>query len=153
MKLADEQVNELRMIVYASLDKLYVLDKSLIRRHASERAIVFRFGVYMSQFLSQSSFKDYNLDCEYNRNGYDSKRTETFGAFGITPDLLLHKRETNSCNALVMEFKPYWDRRSRQTDELKIDELLLQDGLYKYGLGALVELEKESGIVTFKKVN
>lgn len=63
--------------------RLYIYDRQLIssrpkkyndtigiNHHVGERAIVFRFAYYLQKILDEHClYPDYNLDCEYNRNG------------------------------------------------------------------------------------
>ena len=83
-----------------ALVKLYHDDHSLIRRKCCERSIVFRLGHYLV-----NSIEEYNLDvdCEYNKRGDDPKSL-TKSKYNY-PDLIVHKRETNESNLLVVEVK------------------------------------------------
>ena len=93
MKLADNQIEELKQMIEQALDHLYRNDMSLISRKAHERSIAFRFGLYFSKLLDVSSFTDIkhiHIDMEYNRDMNDPKKTPKFQN-GIVPDLLLHK--------------------------------------------------------------
>ena len=70
----------------------YEIKKQLKEYHVGERAIVFRFAHYLQIEISEiRKYSKYNLDCEYNRNKTDLKRTLSFpnGAF---PDLIIHER-------------------------------------------------------------
>jgi hypothetical protein len=142
MELDKGQVGELKMIVEAALTKVYTNDFSIVERAVNERSVVFRFGLYFSEMLNAISFKDFDLDCEYNRNMGDVKRTENFPQ-GAIPDILLHRRHSNSSNILVLEFKGYWNLGGRERDIQKIRDFTNQKLEYKYGLGALVNIGKE----------
>jgi len=103
----------LQQKVMQALDMLYERDKYLIsnnkngnrNNHVSERAIVFRFGIYLEEVLKcDSEFAKYNLDSEYNRN-IDAKKQLPERENGVYPDLILHKRGSNDDNILVIEIK------------------------------------------------
>ena len=132
--------------------KLYTNDSHLIyntpianktdrdNHHAGERSIVFRFAHYLQNLISDDiEFKDYNLDCEYNRNGPQTKALPSFPN-GTYPDLIIHKRGTNEHNLLIMEFKTYWNNDQSQ-DIIKIREFLDQNGEYKFKYGASVLID------------
>lgn len=57
-------------ILEKACKKIYKEDKYLINNRVSERAIVFRLGIYIQRLMSwDTELKFYNLDNEYNRNG------------------------------------------------------------------------------------
>ncbi len=142
MKLSIEQIKELKGIIDEALHRLYHQDFELIEHAVNERSVVFRFGLYFAELLSKSSFSSYNLDCEYNRNMGKPKRTKNF-TDGAIPDVLLHRRNSNEENILVLEFKGYWNKADRENDHKKIIDFTSQDedNQYKYALGGVVELE------------
>lgn len=139
MRLNNSQIVELTKSVNKALEKLYNDDRSLIEYLVSERAVVFRFGIYLNELLKETSFRQHNLDCEYNRNQRDIKRTENFPK-GAIPDILLHRRHTNDENAMVIEFKGHWNRTRRQKDLQKVKDFVDQNGEFQYGIGILIEL-------------
>lgn len=143
MILNAKQITELKEMVNTSLRSLYTNDFQLIERAVNERAVVFRFGTYLNELLRDSTFQGYNLDCEYNRNLGDAKRTENFPN-GVIPDVLIHSRNLNTNNALVIEFKGHWNKLDREPDHKKIIDFTNQNSTdnYKYGLGAVIELDK-----------
>lgn len=132
-------------MVNISLDSLYTNDFQLIDRAVNERAVVFRFGTYLNELLRNSTFQGYHLDCEYNRNLGDIKRTRNFPN-GVIPDVLIHRRNSNVNNVLVIEFKGHWNKSDRETDHKKIIDFTSQNrnDHYKYGIGAVIELERHA---------
>lgn len=139
----------LEKLIKASLDCLYIYDKYLIvneppdnpENHVSERSIVFRFGIYFQHFLSVNPlFKDYDLDCEYNRYFYDKKTLPGFKN-GVYPDLIIHKRGNMEQNLLVMEFKSWWNCNN-QTDTEKIKHFIDPNGSYQYQYGVSIIVKK-----------
>lgn len=138
--------------VNEALDRLYNEDLHLIiyysdsgrhgvRHHVGERAIVFRFGLYLFEIFSQKDYlKTLDLDCEYNRNGKQPKKLPAFGN-GTYPDIILHKRGSNDFNTLVMEFKGYWNNNINNDFE-KLCEFTKQRSVYNFNLGLFVFLGK-----------
>lgn len=142
--------------VEKALIKLYEKDAYLILSHpqnnkedshVSERGIVFRFGIYLQMLLSESQFTDYNIDVEYNRNMYKKKTLPSY-ANGTFPDLIVHKRGSNQDNILILEFKTWWNRDTRE-DIKKIKQFMAPDGNYRYKMGASIVLEREKYIINW----
>lgn len=141
MILDNNQISELKDLINNCLDHLYKYDQFIINNSTNERAVVFRFGIYLQDFLYKSNFSDLDLDSEYNRRHSEVKRTQSFPK-GIIPDLLIHKRDSQEQNILVMEFKGYWNKDARDNDFLKLGEFTAQElnksYHYGYGLGASI---------------
>lgn len=145
-----------------AINKCYANDKSLIER-SMERACVSRIFLYMHELIQTEKcfevFKEYDLDCEYNKNDKDIKRTPRCKN-GTSPDLILHKRKCNNRNLLVVEFKSangrfrYYDETDHKTKDKKeketdkeVDFVKLEDFtvpyVYNYFLGIFVRLKKK----------
>ncbi|MDD3195399.1 MAG: hypothetical protein PHU68_06325 [Paludibacter sp.] len=108
MTLSPAQITELKAMINSTLQQLYNTDISLIDRHAHERSIAFRFGMYFAASVRASSFAGDNItiDFDYNRNDNNVKHLEEFNRrHGVFPDLILHHRGFNDVNILVIEFK------------------------------------------------
>lgn len=142
MNLSQEDINMLGTMINDSLERIYAKDYTLIENAVNERAIVFKFGLYFHELLKGSSFEEFDLDCEYNRNMGEPKRTVSFPT-GVIPDVLLHRRNCNEHNVLVVEFKGYWNRDEREKDIQKLMDFTDQEDTYKYGLGVLIELNRD----------
>ena len=132
---------ELFYCIYKSLHEVYLNHSYLIGNGIHERSIVFWFGIYFYQCLQKTRYRECNFDFEYNKNLDNVKRTETF-LNGTYPDLILHKRETNTYNILVLEFKTWWNDDSDRDIE-KLKDFLNQDREYRYKFGAFVRFERE----------
>ena len=137
-----------RPLIEKALDKLYEIDSDLllmgnsigIEKHVGERAIVFRFGLYFQQELDKyRDFDNFNLDCEYNRDGFDVKTIRIKDR--IYPDMILHQRGNNRNNLLVLEFKGWWNK-SQDYDKKKILEMIDKNGQYRYKEGYTILLGK-----------
>lgn len=127
-----------------SLQMLYDNDFKLIcdekNNHVSERSIVFKFGKYFDEYCKEH-FKSYIVDIEYNRNIYDIKR---IGIDNVIPDLILHQRQDNKHNLLVLEFKTWWNvtNENLEADKLKVSKFMNQDGDYCYKYGMVIVIGK-----------
>lgn len=147
--MTSEAFSLLKIVTEKALEDLYQNDSYLIINrplgsqqdcHVSERGVVFRFGIYFQARLNDTSFKDYNLDVEYNRNMYEKKMLPSFSN-GTFPDLILHKRGSNEENILILEFKTWWNHDT--TDDIKkIKQFMDPEGVYRYRMGASIVLNK-----------
>lgn len=146
MTLTPDQITELKTMINTALQQLYNTDLSLIERHAHERSIAFRFGLYFAALLPTSDFAGdgITVDFDYNRNGDNVKNMEGFSSsHGVYPDLILHRRGFNDVNILVIEFKGGWNNQpdGRLADFRKLCEFTHPErNVYQYGLGAFVDL-------------
>lgn len=142
MRLTNEQILQLRELVETALRQLYESDPELIRRRGMERSILFRFGLYFSNLISEIEWLSrLNLDLEYNKNG-EGQKMILRRVYGVQPDLILHRRGNNEENTLIIEFKGWWNRTARRVDREKIEDFVNQNHDYRYGLGILVEINR-----------
>ena len=124
MTPSKELLEHLDELIEIALNRLYQEDHYLIynrpnvrlsrneHHHVGERTIVFRFAHYLQCLMDQSGrFSEYVIDCEYNRNGSHVKSLPN-GFPRTFPDLIIHKRNSNDFNLLVIEFKPWWENNS-----------------------------------------
>lgn len=140
MILTDEQINQLREIIQISLDNLYQNDIELIQRGGMEQAVSFRFGSYLLGQCQQIEWlRNSDFDMEYNKNGLNPKRTPR-RPNGVRPDLIIHTRNSNEANILIVEIKGWWNAEPRENDRIKIEDFVHQDGEYKYGYGVFLDL-------------
>ena len=98
--------NVLKYLIEQSLDCLYANDKDLLERKVAERDITHRFAHYFENNIAGTIVAEYNVDCEYNRDGYGIKQVN--GNY-VYPDFILHKRGCNDNNILIIEFKTWWN--------------------------------------------
>ncbi|MCT4192501.1 hypothetical protein HZP52_00640 [Elizabethkingia anophelis] len=142
MILTEEQCNDLKRIVSESITRLYTKDPTLIKRKGMEQSAAFRFALYLNKaFLTLNSIdkRELHLDIEYNKNGLIPKRTPR-RPNGTRPDLIIHKRDSNEFNLLIVEIKGAWNKQPREKDIIKLQDFTHQEGEYKYGLGVFLEL-------------
>lgn len=134
-----------------ALNKAYLNDHDLFIRCGLEQACVFRIGYYLQELINNNDeyteFRQYNLDCEYNKNGNNTKETPRFRK-GTRPDLILHRRMNNDYNLLMVEFKGYW-LKNLNNDYQKLEDFTHPNGKYKYKLGAHVKLKEDSYDITY----
>ena len=138
---SNDEITELKELLNKALEMLYKNDMSLIKRSTNERTITSRFARYFEDLVKTSSFKDLDVDVEYNRNGTEPKRTNS-SPNGTFPDVLLHRRKSNNENKLVIEFKCYWSQVDDVADKRKLIDFTSVNDRYKYRLGAFVMLEE-----------
>lgn len=133
---------DLFRLIKRSLEILYRNDYDLLFRKANERSVVARFMIYLQkELLYEERYRSYDLDFEYNRNGEGPKIV--FGyENGAYPDLIIHRRNVNCSNLLIMEFKTYWNcfPAELQRDIDKIKEFTDRDGEYKFRYGISIVL-------------
>ena len=134
-------LDPIRQYVQRAVDEVYKNDKSLIVRDVNERSIVFRFGLYLYEILKFTEFKDYDIDVEYNRNGNEPKRLPNHKN-GTYPDFIIHKREVNTNNLLVLEFKTEW-YKNQKADKDKIKEYMDLSGEYRFKYGATILIGRD----------
>ncbi|TYZ06174.1 hypothetical protein FY528_19305 [Hymenobacter lutimineralis] len=119
---------------------MYQNDAELIRRTGMEQAVSFRFGIYLLRQCQQLDWlRQRDFDMEYNKNGLYPKRTPR-RPNGVRPDLIIHTRNSNDSNILVIEIKGWWNPESRDNDRIKLEDFVHQDGEYKYGLGVFLDV-------------
>lgn len=147
-----DEIKELVTLLKSALGELYKEDESLISRNVNERSITFRFGLYFDAQVKKSSFRHLNVDAEYNRNKNDTKQIPS-RKNGVHPDIILHERENNDKNKLVIEFKKgecLCCGKKHHADFQKLRDFTNQSGSYKYRLGAFIVLtQKEPKIKYF----
>jgi hypothetical protein len=91
-----------------ALDQLIARDRSLLEFDLNERTITHKLAEHLQQ-----AFREYNVDCEYNRNQGRIKTLELpdssnswddTDARTVFPDIIVHRRGTDT-NILVIEAK------------------------------------------------
>lgn len=119
--------------VIACVKQLLQADTYLFRVDANERAIAHRLAIYVENF-----FPDWNVDCEYNRDGHEPKEI-TLGADDnrgqgscVCPDVIVHRRGTTE-NFVVFELKKSSNPEPDERDFLKLHRYCRQLG-YRHGV-------------------
>ena len=149
------KVELLITLVKEAVKKCYIDDKTLIERNM-EQASVARIFYYMQRKIDTNikfkQLREYNLDCEYNKNMYTPKRLVE-DERGKRPDIILHKRMSNNNNLLILEFKNGINNLHQDNlindDYDKLKAFTNQNGIYKYFLGVSVKLNDEEPVYVF----
>ena len=66
----------LEELIKKSLDDLYQNDQDLLKRKVAERDLTSLFAHYFRNNMKDTAIADYNVDCEYNRDGYGMKKID-----------------------------------------------------------------------------
>lgn len=131
-----EKINR---IIEIAKEKFLENDKDLFLADVNERSMTHKFAEYLQQFFGCN----WNVDCEYNRYGQDTKKVieeivrivgkDTLSsdteAKTIYPDIIVHKRGKNGPNLLVIEAKKDASIAEQNKDTQKIKKI---KGMYKY---------------------
>lgn len=136
----------LEKLIKKSLDDLYQNDQDLLKRKVAERDLTGLFAHYFRNNMKDTAIAEYNVDCEYNRDGYGMKNID--GTL-VYPDFILHKRGTNDSNLLIIEFKTWWNSDNREDiEKLKAMMSDLYRYQYQYGYSIILNQERDSVTVT-----
>lgn len=150
-------LDDLKEIVVSSLNDFYSKDKELFAYKTdadavAERCMMFRIGWYILDRVRKNPKLQWaNVDCEYNRNFEHPKSMYAETQSGImektknaVPDLLIHKRKSNSNNLLVIEFKKGTPTKDgMMNDEDKLLYFTDSKSEYKYKYGFYIELHQK----------
>lgn len=125
-----------------AIDTLRVNDNYLLKNDVSERSIVHRLAVYL-----ESTFgRDYHIDCEYNRDIENSKKvykaidaSDNNDMKIVVPDIIIHRRGTNSHNLLAIEVKKTSNSDNGEYDYRKLKEYTNQNNALKYKFGIFIK--------------
>lgn len=122
--------------VLAALRELLEHDAYLLEWDVNERSIAHRFAMYL-----QAQFSNWDVDCEYNRDGVNPKRIGHLGldpdaedteGKTVFPDIIVHRRGTGD-NHLVIEIKKSTSAVDRNIDRQKL-EGYMRDLNYTFAL-------------------
>lgn len=96
------QYEEIQSDLIDAIKQFYQREFDLITIGANEVCITsYIFHYFLMRFAEK--YSDYNIDPEYNRNGFGAKYY--FRDSYAKPDLIIHKRKCNKHNLLYVEFK------------------------------------------------
>jgi hypothetical protein len=123
---------DIRKLIEGAYQMLIEKDGYLLKVDANERSITHRLAIHL-----ESVFPEYNVDCEYNRNGLDPKKLIKFkkeidpddtNGKTVYPDIIIHHRGENS-NFIVIEAKKISNKDDSDREKLAIYKKEL---FYKY---------------------
>lgn len=147
-----------------ALKDFYKQEYLLIQFQVSERALTHKLAEHL-----QKRFKEYVVDCEYNKIGKDPKRIQLLieqmrlsgkcnadcdtcpnNKCVIFPDIIVHRRGEDD-NLMVIEAKTGWSRKKRSNDLKKLTALIESDE-FKYKLGVALRFFEDfnSTLKSFK---
>lgn len=112
--------DEATTLVNTALDQLIQHDSQLLDLKACERALHFKIAYYMAQ--SQIIQPPLTLDCEYNRHLRNEKFLWLHGRqrpSKVFPDILVHERNSDENNMLVLEIKRPGQRLEHDQNKLQ----------------------------------
>lgn len=145
------------------VDVLYEKDRYLFDCKVCERCLMFRLAYYL-----QAEFKEYYVDCEFNKLGFDGNKQ--FNKVEVTlegelkdmyADIIIHKRNSMiKDNFICIELKR--TKRRINNDIVRLAHMTRKEGfvygdtkyVYSYSLGFLIYLPKnkrDSEIKIFEK--
>jgi hypothetical protein len=113
-------------LVNSAIDALVQNDAALLDLGVTERSLSYRLAHYMA--LSAIIQPPLTVDCEYNRHFGDPKRLNLpprqaldreIRATTVFPDILVHERNTDANNLIVLELK-------KPGEDIAYDELKLR---------------------------
>lgn len=107
--------------------------QSLLQVDIYEPTISHRIAVYL-----EGLFPDHNVDCEYNNNLQDRKKTSNRK---FRPDIIIHKRLEKNNNLAIIEIKKHGKKsKPARKDIKKLNDYV--NGSLKYKLGIFIGVLK-----------
>lgn len=148
----NSEFEDIQIKVKCVIDKLIDFDAFLLKENVNERSITHKLAEYLQQ-----EFKDWNVDCEYNKMWKDvdiDKKTinlqdENFSIYDsdtptVFPDIIIHKRE-NKNNLLAIEVKKSKNHTNRNKDEIKLKKFTSKQFNYSFGLNMILNVAEDFG--------
>ena len=121
-------------------------DAWLLENNVHERTITHKLGEYL-----QTQFPEWYVDCEYNRDGMESKALEAIHECDeerktdrVVPDIIIHQRVKESekiNNYVVIEVKT--DDKKTDCDIKKL-ELFTSDPKFRYKFGLFIKFKQKN---------
>ena len=118
------------------IEKIYEDDSDLFDRNNYEVTISSKLAQYLFK-----EFKEYDVDCEYNKHINQEKRVKELNQ-NIRPDILIHRRGTDEDNLVYIEIKTDHNREARTNDYDKIKTMTKQKEEYRYSLGLFIDFNR-----------
>ena len=134
----------LHMKVHEALTEFFREDEDLLHLDVNERSITHKLAEHL-----QRQFEGLRVDCEYNRHGDQTKtlpfesantRTDCLDAKTVYPDIVVHTRDCDSNNVLVIEVKKS-NGIDANRDKVRLCEFTDSEGEYGYRLGLFLEFD------------
>ena len=146
----NEKILELMEIFEKAKEKFLKYEKEIIEIDVNERTLSARLMFHLQTLLLneiyQENYKEYSVDCEYNRINKDMKKIiqEDNIVNLIYPDIILHKRNSND-NLIAIEMKKICsnNNEAKNKDRIKLKALTNSKGKndFHYILGVYFEVD------------
>lgn len=129
-----------------AIDAFLFLNPDLLTLDASERSITHKLAEHI-----QLNFRDWNVDCEYNRHGISPKTLENLyeestadepHAYTVFPDIIVHHRGIPDDNLVVIEVKKSSNPQSHEKDKRKLICFTGEQYGYQLGLFLLFDIDE-----------
>lgn len=142
---------DVEQLLKAALDAFHVAELHLLRTDASERSMTHRLALHLTPL-----FPAFDVDCEYNRDGFDVKRLalhereakdDDTEAVTVFPDIVVHRRGDNEANLLVIEVKKARSAVNAEYDMLKL-QAFKRDLKYRHTVHLTLGLDGNGTPVT-----
>jgi len=148
----NEEQSYLVEVLRNAINAVYHEERFLLRfaqgdREGLEQAFVFRAGIHLSNMLEGTPYAALDLDSEYNKNHGNAKTSRRFPN-GLRPDLIIHRRDSNAENKLVVEFKGWWNN-DFDSDIQKLEDLTDPNDNYYYLIGVFVHIGRTEAAVRY----
>lgn len=123
--------NQVKIRLKAAIQKFLRKDLHLLKVRCSERSVCHKLAEHLN-----SAFRNWDIDCEYNRNGDIPKKIMFLRRSeeqSVYPDIIIHKRGLKK-NLLVIEAKRIdTSEVLREYDKQKL-EAYLSEHNYRYAV-------------------
>ena len=151
----NKEIFELMDIFEKAKEKFLKEEKEIIEINVNERTLSARLMFHLQTLLLneiyQENYKEYSVDCEYNRRKEIVKilpkeyRELEKKDKQIYPDIILHQRNSEK-NLMIIEMKKTYSSdeggKNENRDRLKFLTSLRKENKYKYLLGIYFEVNK-----------
>ena len=128
-------MSNIKELTEETIQEFLQRESLLLKNDAGEQALSHRLAVVL-----EPKFKEWNIDCEYNRDVEAVKRLRyalspngNIEDRDVIPDIIIHRRKTSD-NLLVIEIKKSTNRESDDKDIAKLrafrEQLGYQNGLF-----------------------
>jgi hypothetical protein len=113
----------IEILVNKAIELLVENEPQLLELNVTERALSHHLARYLGELVPE----DFNVDCEYNRHFDYPKRLNLkrrqakdreIRATTVFPDIIVHKRDSDTDNLLVLEMKKPGENLQYDEDKL-----------------------------------
>lgn len=147
--MTEKEIHNLKLLLISASSMAYeepslFMNTDGTLRRGNEQTIAFRVGIHLNELLKTTRFSELNLDSEYNKYKNLLKLRPNGDGSTMRPDLVIHNRNSDDQNILVVEFAGWWKpKKYVKIDRNKLKEMTNLIFNFKYELGILVRFEKD----------